>query len=188
MRYGMSAIFLSLVLVPWCASASADSSYAGQEQRPIKSLSEQETESLRRGDGMGLARLAELNHFPGPRHVLDLSRELDLSSQQLADTRALYDEMNKSAVSLGMDIIEAEAELDKEFQQGSITPDYLDRALQEIGRLRSELRYVHLRAHLSQKQLLSAEQVRTYDALRGYDQSHHDHTDHQRLHPASSSH
>jgi hypothetical protein len=96
--------------------------------------------------------------------------------------------MIKSAVSLGMDIIEAEAELDKEFQQGSITPDYLDKALQEIGRLRAELRYVHLRAHLSQKQLLSAEQVRTYDALRGYDQSRHDHTDHQRLHPAGSSH
>ncbi|HLU06677.1 MAG TPA: hypothetical protein VKZ91_08985 [Woeseiaceae bacterium] len=186
MYFGMSLVLFTLTLVTWSASASDESSYAGQERRPIKSLSEQEIKSLRRGDGMGLARLAELNHFPGPRHVLDLSRELELSAQQRADTQALYDEMVKNAVSLGVDIVEAEAQLDQKFGEGSISPEALETALREIGRLRAELRYVHLRAHLSQKQLLSAEQVRKYDALRGYDHARDNHADHQHAHPRSS--
>ena len=129
----------------------------------------------------------ELNHFPGPRHVLDLSDELDLSPQQSADTQALYDEMLHNAIALGVEIVEAETELDRAFEQESIRHESLETALQEIGRLRAELRYVHLRAHLRQKQLLSTEQVRKYDALRGYGQVLDDHSKHQHSLPADSS-
>lgn len=186
-RYGTLAL-VSFVLALGSVSASEDPSYAGQERRSIKSLSEQEIESLRRGDGMGFAKLAELNHFPGPRHVLDLSRELDLSPRQLADTRDLYDEMRKDAKSLGAGIIEAESELDRKFELGSITAGSLASALREIGRLRARLRYVHLRAHLRQRELLSAEQVRKYDALRGYGEALDGHSNHQHSHPVGSSH
>jgi hypothetical protein len=188
MRYGATVALLSFALVFRFASASEEPSYAGQELRSIKSLSEQEIESLRRGDGMGFAKLAELNHFPGPRHVLDLSRELELSPGQLADTEALYDEMLEDAKSLGDAIIEAESELDRAFKSGSITAESLETALREIGRLRAELRYVHLRAHLRQKELLSAEQVRKYDALRGYGQASDHHGKQQHPHPVGSQH
>jgi hypothetical protein len=174
-----TSALLLLTLISSMVSASDDSPYAGQELRPIKSLSEAEIDSLRRGEGMGFAKLAELNHFPGPRHVLDLSRELDLSPQQLTDTRALYDEMLRDAIALGGRIVEAESELNREFEQGSIAPKSLEMALQEIGRLRAELRYVHLRAHLGQKQLLNSEQVRQYDAIRGYSEALEDHAEHQ---------
>src|SRR5690606_4329345 len=148
MRYEVTVALLAFALLVGFASASEEPSYAGQELRSIKSLSEQEIESLRRGEGMGFAKLAELNHFPGPRHVLDLSRELDLSPRQLADTQALYDEMLESARSLGAGIVEAESELDRRFELGSITAESLETALRAIGRLRAELRYVHLQAHL----------------------------------------
>jgi hypothetical protein len=187
-RYGATVALLSLALVFPFVSASEEPSYAGQELRSIKSLSEQEIESLRRGDGMGFAKLAELNHFPGPRHVLDLSRELELSLGQLADTQALYDEMLEDAKSLGDAIIEAESELDRAFKSASITAESLETALREIGRLRAELRYVHLRAHLRQKELLSAEQVRKYDALRGYGQASDHHGKQQHPHPVGSTH
>ena len=178
---------LIFTLTPWFVSAWNEPSYAGQEVHSIKSLSEEEIESLRRGDGMGFAKLAELNHFPGPRHVLDLSEELDLSPQQLADTQALFDEMQHKAIDLGVRIVEAEAQLDRAFEQGSIRPNWLETTLREIGRLQAELRYVHLRAHLSQTQLLSTEQIREYDALRGYSQAPDDHGKHQHPLPGNSS-
>ena len=171
-------VLFCFALQPCLVSASEEPSYAGQELRSIKSLSEQEIESLRRGDGMGLAKVAELNHFPGPRHVLHFSRELDLTPRQLADTQALYDEMLKDARLLGDGIIEAEAELDRRFESGLITVESLGTALREIGRLRAELRYVHLRSHLRQRELLSAEQVREYDALRGYGEGLGNHSEH----------
>jgi hypothetical protein len=178
-----NSALLLLTLIPCFAFASDEASYAGQELRSIKSLSEREIESLRSGDGMGFAKLAELNHFPGPRHVLDLSQKLDLSPQQLTETQALYDEMLRNAVVLGVKIVDAELELNREFEQGSIGPKSLETALQEIGRLRAELRYVHLRAHLSQKQLLNPEQVRQYDAMRGYSEAPDNHREHQHLLP-----
>ena len=40
--------------------------------------------------------------------------------------------------------------------------------LGEIGKLRSELRFVHLATHLKTPALLSALQIEDYNRLRGY--------------------
>ena len=45
--------------------------YAGEQQRAIKSLSEKDIADLQAGQGMGLAKAAELNGYPGPAHVLE---------------------------------------------------------------------------------------------------------------------
>ena len=58
---------------------SASSPYAGQETRAIKALSPEDLEELRTGAGMGLAKAAELNGYPGPLHVLALAKELQLT-------------------------------------------------------------------------------------------------------------
>ena len=90
----LAALFLTLVS---CSVLASDQSpYAGEEFRSIKSLSDHEIQSLRRGDGMGFSKLAELNHFPGPKHVLDVADELELSPLQLAETKSLYEEMRRS--------------------------------------------------------------------------------------------
>src|SRR4051794_20423334 len=41
----------------------------------IKALSAEEVSQLERGGGLGHGRAAELNHYPGPGHVLDLADE-----------------------------------------------------------------------------------------------------------------
>lgn len=41
-------------------------------------------------------------------------------------------------------------------------------ALSDIAQIQSEIRYVHLNAHLEQRALLSNHQVHMYDQLRGY--------------------
>jgi hypothetical protein len=51
------------------------SPYAGQQGSSVRGLTDEEIADLRTGSGMGLARPAELNSYPGPRHVLDLADE-----------------------------------------------------------------------------------------------------------------
>jgi hypothetical protein len=46
--------------------------YAGQQHRIIKALSEEEIAALLKGEGLGMAKAAELNGYPGPLHVLTL--------------------------------------------------------------------------------------------------------------------
>ena len=52
------------------AAETTASPYAGQQARAIKSLSDDDIASLRSGDGMGMAKAAELDSYPGPRDVL----------------------------------------------------------------------------------------------------------------------
>lgn len=168
---------LVFAMFPCMLHASDTSPYSGEDLRSIKSLSDQEVKSLRRGDGLGFAKLAELNHFPGPKHVLEISDELGLSASQLTSTKALYEEMRRRAVSLGNKLLLAESRLDQDFADESVNPQSLESALHEIGILRAELRYVHLESHLRQKQLLTPEQVSKYDTARGYRDGVHDHGD-----------
>lgn len=163
-------VVVSLILLfgPCLLLASDVSPYAGQELRTIKSLSEKEIESLRRGDGVGFAKLAELNHFPGPRHVLEISDELELSPSQLAETESLFVEMKSTAIVIGIELLAAESRLNGAFEQESINSQSLEAALLDIGELRAQLRYAHLEAHLRQRQLLTPQQNLKYDSLRGY--------------------
>ncbi len=159
-------------------AAAADSPYAGQELRSIKSLSPQDIEALRNGEGMGFAKPAELNHYPGPRHVLDLAQELGLTPAQVTQTEALFAQMQSDAKDLGEELLDAEAALDRAFTDGDIDAETLEETLLEIGQIRARLRLVHLEAHLRQKALLTDEQIALYDKLRGYGSKGMDHTGH----------
>jgi hypothetical protein len=65
---------ISLLLAGAAGVASNEAStYTGLEHRTIKALSEQQVDDLQSGRGMGLALAAELNHYPGPVHVLEAS-------------------------------------------------------------------------------------------------------------------
>ena len=68
-RTFLLALAIALLAVPVLA---ADMPYAGQQARPIKSLSDDDIAALREGEGMGMAKAAELNGYPGPAHVLQL--------------------------------------------------------------------------------------------------------------------
>ena len=117
---------------------------------------------------MGFAKAAELNHYPGPRHVLDLSKELKLSDKQLKQTQTLFNKMQAKAITLGKQLIEGEQKLDQLFAQGSVDENSLETTLQDIGAIQAKLRNVHLSTHLEQKLLLNKHQIMTYDRIRGY--------------------
>ncbi len=156
-----------LALLPLFAHATGQP-YAGQDNRTIKALSEQEIADYRNGRGMGSAKAAELNHYPGPRHVLDHARDLGLSADQQAQVQRIHDAMARDAVSLGERIVQKEAQLDALFAMREAGPDNIRRLVHEIATLQAEFRLAHLNAHLLTRQVLSQEQVAAYDRIRGY--------------------
>ena len=69
----IATLLLSLTHVSATLAEEKPSPYAGQQARQVKALSKAEIEGLLAGRGLGYAKAAELNHYPGPRHVLDLA-------------------------------------------------------------------------------------------------------------------
>jgi Spy/CpxP family protein refolding chaperone len=149
-------------------SQSQSSSYAGQEQRQIKALSPEAIRMYLEGHGMGLAKAAELNHYPGPKHVLELAKQLNLSAAQSAQTQKAYDRMHAEAVRLGKLIVAKEKQLDSLYAMQKINAAQLRVQVGDIAKLQGELRVTHLTAHLEMKKILSPQQVAKYDELRGY--------------------
>ena len=143
--------------------------YAGQESRDIKALSAEEVSDLMAGKGMGLAKAAELNGYPGPSHVLENRTALKLSDQQAQQTQALFASMQAKAIGLGTSLVEEERRLDRMFGDGTISPEALVASLARIGSLQADLRAAHLAAHLAQRQILTADQNAAYIKLRGYE-------------------
>ena len=167
----MLAVVVLLTLLGAGATIAKDtplSPYAGVEKRDIKALSSEEIAAYLEGKGMGLAKAAELNHYPGPAHVLALANELALTPDQRARTETLLKSMQIEAVSLGTQLIERERELDGMFAGKSITQEKLQQSLEAIASLQGRIRQVHLQTHLAQVETLLPEQIRTYDELRGY--------------------
>ncbi len=162
---GIGGLFL---LATSIALANEPSPYVNQQGREIKALSPQDTQDYLDGKGMGFAKAAELNHFPGPAHVLQFLDKLELTGEQLARTERIRAEMEQDAKALGRALLDKERELDRSFASGVIEPETLRLLVIEIGRLQGEIRLVHLQAHLEQKTILTPEQVASYDELRGY--------------------
>jgi Spy/CpxP family protein refolding chaperone len=162
------------LLIPFSVAAAAaavsaqTSPYAGHQDRPIKALSTQDVNDLMTGQGLGLAKAAELNGYPGPVHVLEHAAALALSEQQRRATEALMQSHRSRARSLGAELVNAERTLDEAFARKAVDPALVARLTAEIGSKQAQLREEHLRTHLEQTALLSREQVLRYAELRGY--------------------
>ena len=169
MRIQLVVSFL-LLLSPVMAQHHHNS-YADYSGREIKALSPEEIEGYLSGEGMGMALAAELNQYPGPKHVLEFRDSLKLTPAQLQKTRELYERMHTESVTLGKAIIRQERTLDSLFTHQAITTEILDSLVTRIGDLKGQLRAVHLRTHLLMRQALTERQVEQYNQLRGYGES-----------------
>lgn len=164
-RFALATI---LTLLPLAAEAQHRQPYAGQETRAIKALSEQETADLLAGRGMGLAKAAELNSYPGPMHALEMREALGLDAAQVAALEDQKRRMSEAAIALGQRLVAAERDLDRLFAERRIDAAMLQAKAEEIGRLQGQLRAVHLATHLETRAVLTEAQVQRYDELRGY--------------------
>lgn len=168
-------------LKAWFATSVIPSPYVAQVTSPVRGLSAQEVADLRAGRGMGYARMAELNSYPGPRHLLDLQKELQLSTEQIAAINAIFVEMEQQAQSLGQQIITGEEQLGVAFATNTLDETTLQSQVMQLANHYGQLRMTHLQAHLAVTPLLTTAQITAYNALRGYTSSeeqspmHHNH-------------
>ena len=162
---------IMVILMTSCASNPHNpkhNPYQDEQQRAIKSLSHKDVQALRQGQGWGLARAAELNGIPGPKHLLEFAAAIPLTQQQHTIIEQQYQAMRQAAITIGGQFIEAEAELNDLFARKQVDEPTLHKQLKRIGDLRSQLRFVHLGAHLQTLKILKPEQISRYNALRGY--------------------
>jgi Spy/CpxP family protein refolding chaperone len=167
-----SSWLLLLLIVPLLAQAQEHRTpYAGRQEREIKALSADQVKAYLEGQGAELALAAELNHYPGPVHALELAGPLQLTAAQKAQTEKVRAAVLDEAKRLGRFIVEKEKELDGLFAAEKIDEPGLHKVVQELSHLQGELRIAHLRTHLEMKRILISEQVKRYDELRGYTQA-----------------
>lgn len=167
----LSILALATLPLPVFAQESpshAPSPYADQQGREIAALSAEDVEGLLAGRGMSYALSAELNGYPGPAHLLDMVDALALDEAQKAAIADARDRMTAEAQALGARLMEAERALDAAFEAGDLDRAGLAALTAEAARLGSELRTVHLAAHLEVTPLLTPHQVAAYGRLRGY--------------------
>ena len=151
----MKTTTVAIILTYIMSSPLHATEYKGQEDRAIKSLSFEDIESIKSGDGWGMAKPAELNGYPGPRHALDLAEELNLTTDQ-------------HTISVGERYLTTEKRLDQAFNSKQFSPNTLKELIEFSAQAQADLRYVHLNAHLKMVGLLSPHQVTYYNQLRGY--------------------
>ncbi|MGF1476753.1 MAG: periplasmic heavy metal sensor [Geminicoccaceae bacterium] len=162
-----------ILLTSQAVVASPDGQpYRGQQDRAIKAMDVERLDGLRNGAGLGYAKPAELNGWPGPLHALELADELGLSDRQRQALSALRQSMLAKARPLGNALIDAELQLDELFRSGEPSPGKIAAATARSATLEGELRAVHLRAHLEAKPLLNHHQLRRYQQSRGYGRAH----------------
>jgi hypothetical protein len=154
---------------PASGSSSTASPYADARSRVVPALSEEQMKGYAEGLGMGLAVPAELHHYPGPRHVLDLAIELALSNAQRSAIEIIHGRMRARAVPLGAAYVASERDLDAFFEKGGTDARKLAELSERCGTLLGQLREAHLEAHVETRAVLTPAQIAAYDRLRGYE-------------------
>ena len=160
----------AILILPAVAQETPHHSPASQETAKFSvpnSYSADDVAELLQGAGRGMAKPAELNGAPGPTHVLELAAELGLTPEQRIQIESIRLDMKTKGVAVGQRLIALELALDETFAAGEVQPEGLLAALDRIANAERDLRYIHLSAHLSTPVLLTADQIRRYDSLRG---------------------
>src|SRR4030088_2791958 len=150
------AVWVIAVVAGVSSTALAQSAqpYSGMQSRPIKALSDQQVADLKAGRGMGLALAAELNGYPGPSHLVELSDQLGLTAEQLSSLKGMFDAMKAETVPIGENLVAQEDKLDRLFAKKIISEQQLKAETQNIGETQARLRNAHLRYHLQARGIL----------------------------------
>jgi len=120
---------------------------------------------LGEGRGFGMAFAADQNGYPGPMHVLELKEVLKLTPEQEARARELHAAV-RAELPKSQRLLDAERRLEKLFVDRAATEENVRAAVAEIERARTDVRLVHLLAHLRTRDLLTEEQRRVYHQTR----------------------
>lgn len=157
-----------LGFAPACAADLPEAPYSGQERREIKALAPDVIAGLEGGAGLGFAKSAELNGYPGPAHLLELAERIPLDADQAVEIRRIEARMRAAAIVRGAALLEAERRIEAAFRDRTVDSTALAPLLAEAGLARAQVRAAHLDAHIDATALLRPDQIDAYARLRGY--------------------
>ena len=169
MRDVMLGVVVGIAVTAAAAAASAQHGHggAGAEGHQMAQAWATEFEKVvGEGRGFGLAFAADQNGYPGPMHVLELRDRLKLTADQEAKARDLMHAMFAESRPKSVRLLEAKAKLRRLFAERAADEATVRAAVAEVERARSEVRLVHLLAHLKTRDLLSEDQRRLYHEAR----------------------
>jgi hypothetical protein len=129
-------------------------------------MSHDEIVGLLEGKGLGMAKAAEKNGFPGPKHVLELEDKLELTDEQKVEVTDIFVDAQVDFRTLGREVVEAEAALNRAFAARGISQAQIASLTRAAAEARGNLQARHLAAHVATRPVLSDAQVQKYVELR----------------------
>lgn len=128
-------------------------------------MSAPEAIAVMAGEDAGLARLADVHGWPGPRTVLANAEALNLAPDQVRIAENIEAEFEIEAREIALAWLAVEAELDEAFRSGRASKGKVQALTQQSGALRAELRALQLSAHIEMRPNLTRDQLESYSRL-----------------------
>jgi len=163
------ALALVAAVAVWGTAAAQHGGHGqhggGQGHLAAQRCLEEFTAVVGEGRGFGMAFAADQNGYPGPMHVLELKDVLKLTPEQEAQAQTLHAAV-RAELPKSQRLLDAERRLERLFADRTATEPGLRAAVAEIERARTDVRLVHLLAHLRTRELLTEDQRRAYHHAR----------------------
>jgi len=137
-----------------------------EEDAAPRECVEQERQALQEGRGFGRAAVADDNGFPGPRHILDWKKQLDLKPAQEKRVETLAERTRSKAIAKGQELQAREQELSRLLSTSKPNPQAVQKLLGQIGAAEADLRWIHIGAHIEARDILTPQQLARYNELR----------------------
>lgn len=142
---------------------------AAQSSDPPSSMTVEERKGYISGEGAGEGRPAETFGYPSPKRVLELEKELNLTTEQKSRISEIYMRMKRDGSFYGKRIVAEELALDNFFRTGQLDWAALANRVEKVGNLKWKFRTTHFAAHFKTRQVLTPEQVIKFQELRAAD-------------------
>jgi hypothetical protein len=136
------------------------------DMSPLKAMSYEQYKAYTDGvDINGMALVAEVNHYPEPQKVMDLKRELGLTTVQASAIDKINIELHRKMKEMGGMIIKNEKALDDLFRTKKVNDGTLIFYANRYGLYQGELRNSILQACVKVQDILNPEQCKKYNQL-----------------------
>lgn len=139
---------------------------SGDHHRAVQACITEFEQVVAGGRGAGMAFAADQNGYPGPMHILELRERLALTADQVSKAEALMRAMFDESRPKSARLLDAEARLRRLFAAGGADESAIRTAVADVERARTDVRLVHLLAHVRARDLLTEQQRRLYHDAR----------------------
>jgi len=161
----LKTLFFSFIMLSSAAVFAQSDSTASKS--PVRTLNRQQYDAYLKGTASDeMATVAEMNHYPMPDKVLELSNQLDLSTVQIKKITEVNTQMHRRRLQIGGSIISNEKMLDSLFKTRKMTDGSLIFYTNRHGLYQGELKNAILQACIATEKLLSAQQITKLEALQ----------------------